>query len=192
MSIQRSKSAPHIVASPVKTVHLPRSTSHQQLQNNASSTSTRGYTPRTEREDPFSLAGFFPTALVEEEEEWRWLHAEEGQSSEGDGGGDRTPSSGIFGQAEDRNTREAIEGEDKLGVLALGQWRRSDGVDGPDIGLLSPYREVVDEESLYLAVSSQRETAASGLRAAAESGSLDSSRLFFPANGGSEIKIVDL
>ncbi|KIK07412.1 hypothetical protein K443DRAFT_673334 [Laccaria amethystina LaAM-08-1] len=186
MSLQRSKSAPHIVGSPVKTIHLPRSTSHQQLQNSASN--TRGYTPRTEREDPFSLAGFFPAALVEEEEEWRWLHAEEGESSEGDQV--RTPSSGIFGQAEDRNTREAIEGEDKLGVLALGQWGQSDEVDGPDIGLLSPYREVVDEESLYLAVSSQRETAASGPRA--ESRSLDSSPLFFPADGGSEIESVDL
>lgn len=190
MSLQRSKSASYIVASSVKTVHLPRSTSHQQLQNSASI--TRGYTPRTEREDPFSLAGFFPAALVEEEEEWRWLHAEEGELSEGDGSVDRTPSSGIFGQAEDRNTREAIEGEDKLGVLALGQWRRSDGVDGPDIGLLSPYREVVDEESLYLAVSSQRDTAASGLRAATELGSLDSSQLFFPANGVSEIESVEL
>jgi hypothetical protein len=76
---------------------------------------------------PFNLSGFFPTSLSairREEEEWGWLRGEgeEGKEEEDReqreeeeplrGGG-----SAIFG----KETGEAIEGEDKLGVLTLSK-----------------------------------------------------------------------
>lgn len=148
MSIQRSKSAPQSVAG-LSTFNLPRSFSHEHLQKNAGQASTSAATPavspsisRVDREDPFSLTGFFPPLRfrTEHQEEWNWLRADrEGDIQQDDAqstysfssaGGEGivdspltgSPAAVMFGQVEDDIARETIRCEDKLGVLSLSMF----------------------------------------------------------------------
>lgn len=92
------------------------------------------YTPRVEREDPFSLSGFFPANLLAREYSaadqgsWEWLRASSDEDSEcrssypspmsenDDEWNIPTPCSP---DEVDAFTRDAIKREDKLGILAL-------------------------------------------------------------------------
>jgi len=69
--------------------------------------------PSVEREDPFSLGGFFPSSKNSESEEWTWLRekskAEDKESIVVD---DSVNLS-------DEELQAMIEREDKMGVLAL-------------------------------------------------------------------------
>jgi len=139
MSLKRSKSAPQPIATLI-TFNLPRSHSQQYLQQNAQRKGLRGLAvsptfSRADREDPFSLSGFFPSSFggLEEEEEWNWLREEDEEEgyrrsieplgiAEDAASVSSLPGTPtvMFGHVEDELTREAIKGEDKLGVLSLG------------------------------------------------------------------------
>lgn len=171
---------------------IQRSISHMDVRKD-SGPRRRGSTELTESKrdgGPFNLSGFFPTSLSAirgEGEEWVWWRGdgEEGKEEEDrerreEEGPLREGWSALFGA----ETSEAIMGEDKLGVLMLGDqviraraWCSILGADrgtiedvslfgGPaeesEAGsgqLLSPYAgdEVVDETSLYLAQRTRRE-----------------------------------
>lgn len=121
MSLQRSKSAPHPISG--LATSLPRVASFHHKQAKTGHVVTQLPTPRIEREDPFSLSGFFPTTLGEEDE-WGWLR-DEGSDKEEWGGlhGEELEEGGvIFGHTESGNvTQDAIKDEDKLGILSLGR-----------------------------------------------------------------------
>lgn len=81
-------------------------------------------TPRTEREDPFNMGGFFPPShlVPAQEEEWGWLHAEE------EAGVEARTEAYEDDEAEeeegevDEGGREpgaVIRREDKMGILTL-------------------------------------------------------------------------
>ena len=92
------------------------------------------YTPRVEREDPFSLSGFFPANLpahehsVADQGSWEWLRTSSDYDNEyrsnypspmsesDDEWNIPTPCSP---DEVDAFTRDAIKREDKLGILAL-------------------------------------------------------------------------
>ena len=144
MSVPRSYSVPHFTTVSLQgtkkatedTGHhtrpkLPRHRSAVAISSSKNLTSI--YSPRVEKEDPFSLSGFFPANLVAlehsaAEQEWDWLRAssdEEGEyrpdlvspvSESEDEWNLPTPCSQ---DAADAFTREAIKREDKLGILAL-------------------------------------------------------------------------
>ncbi|KAK1229683.1 hypothetical protein PQX77_007245 [Marasmius sp. AFHP31] len=146
-TIPRSKSAPQPLPAlrsfATTPAHLPRSASHQTIQPKAKSASTgslrpihRGVvSPRTEREDPFNLTGFYPTGSMggtsHGDASW-WLPEteEEGEKHEETpvnteertwsfGGEDAGPNR-TAGQMSDEMTREAITSEDKMGILSFG------------------------------------------------------------------------
>jgi hypothetical protein len=92
-------------------------------------------TPR-DSEDPFSLAGFFPSYSVSLErggERWEWLRQEQPwipardelhtiySLSEGDDDGSlpATPGPIVFARAAENVIEETIKGEDKMGVLSV-------------------------------------------------------------------------
>ena len=102
------------------------------------------YTPRVEREDPFSLSGFFPASLSalerpEADQEWDWLHHHADDDDDEDGGEEREDAAYRSGRVspisesddewnvptpcspdvEDLLTGDAIRREDKLGILTL-------------------------------------------------------------------------
>lgn len=87
-------------------------------------------TPWVEREDPFSLSGFFPTSrATPEDEQWKWLRREEVAQDEGFQDDQVSVSSfsaddedSILGELKDELASETIESEDKLGVLSLGMF----------------------------------------------------------------------
>ncbi|KIJ68562.1 hypothetical protein HYDPIDRAFT_81673 [Hydnomerulius pinastri MD-312] len=132
-----------------------------------------------EREDPFSLAGFFPPSSrfappFSEGERWEWLRHDEDRyvsprdelrsvysftEDEADGSLPPTPGPGVFFARLDEDVaEEAIKGEDKMGVLSLNAiFLARDGHARED-KLYSPYseEEAVDHESLYLALSRRR------------------------------------
>ncbi|KAH9846812.1 hypothetical protein C2E23DRAFT_851095 [Lenzites betulinus] len=148
-SIPRSQSVPHVGTLKI-TTDLPGPRTRAKLPRHRSATvvaSTHNtqplaslYSPRSEREDPFSLGGFFPTALgtfehSAAEQEWDWLHAADDAAagthlrgaarsglvspiSEDDEWEVATPCS-AFADAGDARARDAILREDKLGILAL-------------------------------------------------------------------------
>ncbi|KAI0361303.1 hypothetical protein OH77DRAFT_1516283 [Trametes cingulata] len=148
MSIPRSQSVPHVSSLRI-TTDVPRASQRDsarpKLPRHRSAVAVAGssqplaslYTPRSEREDPFSLGGFFPANLgafenSPEEHEWDWLHASDDRAvlrsparsglvspiSEDDEWDIPTPCS-AFADAGDALTRDAIKREDKLGILAL-------------------------------------------------------------------------
>ncbi|CDO73511.1 hypothetical protein BN946_scf185013.g146 [Trametes cinnabarina] len=85
-SIPRSHSVPHVSSLKITTTDLPRPRAklprHRSavpLSGSSTSSFSALYTPRSEREDPFSLGGFFPANLSTfekspTEQEWDWLH----------------------------------------------------------------------------------------------------------------------
>ncbi|KAI0639699.1 hypothetical protein C8Q77DRAFT_1082492 [Trametes polyzona] len=163
-SIPRSQSVPHVGSLKITTTDLPGSrtttTTRPKLPRHRSSASVSSthqhqplaslYSPRSEREDPFSLGGFFPTNLgafenSPAEQEWDWLHREYTAGGEDvvdfDGSVRRSRASSrsglvspiseddewdiptpcsAFADAGDALARDTIQREDKLGILALG------------------------------------------------------------------------
>ena len=139
MSVSRSKSASHLAGLDPSQRALPSEARPKLPRHRSalavSSTShfVSAYTPRVEREDPFSLFGFFPstisTALAEPgvQQEWDWLHStdEEDQDFSGlvspisEGSDDWDIPTPCSPEAEDALAGDAIRQEDKLGVLAL-------------------------------------------------------------------------
>ena len=130
MPIKRSQSAPQ----PIETLFttpkaragastcLPRSKSYL-VERSVSP-------PWVEREDPFSLGGFFPAShgAAREEEQWKWLRKEEDEDTSRDGKEsvfvDNNDS--VIGQLDDKLAEETIKNEDKFGVLSLGMFAASD------------------------------------------------------------------
>ncbi|TFK30760.1 hypothetical protein FA15DRAFT_29656 [Coprinopsis marcescibilis] len=101
-----------------------------------------------DQEDPFNLQAFYPPLW--RGEGWQWLREEtvteedeeEAEVEAEDAGG----SPAIFVPSEDKATSEVIKGEDKLGILSIGNQYSME-----DEGLMSPYKfeDAVDEDSLY-------------------------------------------
>lgn len=139
MSISRSKSVTSLSASQADTAG-PRARPKLPRHRSAVTVSAiphfaSAYTPRVEREDPFSLSGFFPTnlpALTSEptsQHEWDWLRAEEDEVPTERFSGPVSPISEsddewniptpLSPDVEDALARDAIKREDKLGILAL-------------------------------------------------------------------------
>ena len=75
-------------------------------------------TPLNHKEDPFSLASFFPGSSHQDEDQWKWLQRDEG-SEEASVSSFSPDEDSVIGQLDDELAREAIQGEDKLGVLSL-------------------------------------------------------------------------
>ncbi|KAG2350253.1 hypothetical protein BDR05DRAFT_869994 [Suillus weaverae] len=126
-----------------------------------------------DREDPFSLTGFFPASYLSspgrEGEHWEWLRHEPtfepaNQSEDVDGSLHGTPGPVVFARGAVDEIEETIKGEDKMGVLSV--LSKSDLTnqlfmstifltqDGED--------EAVDHESLYLALGKLRQDERSG------------------------------
>lgn len=80
-------------------------------------------TPALEREDPFSLGGFFPSPLTTgADQQWNWLRAEEGDDSNDDDESEIDPSmphTPILANAD-----LLIQNEDKMGILTLCELMR--------------------------------------------------------------------
>ncbi|OJA16220.1 hypothetical protein AZE42_00106 [Rhizopogon vesiculosus] len=135
-----------------------------------------------DREDPFSLGGFFPSYIVSPEREgerWEWLRQEQGSLvpprdelhtiyslSEGgaDGSLPATPGPIVFARAAENVIEETIKGEDKMGVLSvINTIFLTKDAHLSDDKLYSPYAEdeAVDHESLYLALSKLRQAESS-------------------------------
>ncbi|KAG5735951.1 hypothetical protein E4T56_gene1926 [Termitomyces sp. T112] len=106
MTLPRSKSAPDGVPALKPAAPLVRAASFHTIEETMKSEPLVAVEEHGEEErvDAFNLSGFFPG-----EKKWGWVREE---------GGMKTGS--LFG-ASDRMTREAIKGEDKLGVLRLGE-----------------------------------------------------------------------
>ncbi|KAH9937182.1 uncharacterized protein B0H18DRAFT_950124 [Fomitopsis serialis] len=182
MSISRSKSTTHIYGGAIQgphsreqnrppRAHLSRSKSvlgHREL---TSSPVVRS--PSGEREDPFNLSNFFPSHLGLGE--WGWLQDETNHI-------ERSPTrSGYttpFAEEDEwmpatppdvetynrplngELAEEAIQREDKLGILTFGDFLASPhaGNKHSNDQLVSPYSEydLTDDEALYHALSAQR------------------------------------
>ncbi|GLB36044.1 hypothetical protein LshimejAT787_0303320 [Lyophyllum shimeji] len=164
MALQRSKSAPQGIPALLPMPRsVPRASSFQTIQNAVKTVKTVPLAERTdmEREDPFSLLGFFPSSLGEEK--WGWIRGEEKvekawTAEEGESG------SVLFGES-DKLTQEAIKGEDKLGVLSLGGlfqdlegklWSPSSYGVAAEREAPDEDREAVDEDSLWLGLRVRR------------------------------------
>lgn len=123
----RSKSAPHPLPGYFAVPSdLPRSSSHVHLDRRVQK-SARGFSqvhpsaspvisPRSEREDPFSLSGFFPSSMSSENEEWSWLRDED-KPDEDDG---TLIEDEAAVRMLDGDLKEMIKKEDKMGILSLG------------------------------------------------------------------------
>ncbi|KAG6818026.1 hypothetical protein H0H87_009181 [Tephrocybe sp. NHM501043] len=127
MSLQRSKSAPHGVSALLVPTYggLVRVTSFHTIEQVVKDAKVErlptvvDQEKEDEREDAFNLSSFFPR-----ENKWRagWARNEEkGKLEEGS----------LFGIS-DQMTREAIKGEDKMGVLSLSTLLRRLGVAADD------------------------------------------------------------
>ncbi|RDB28625.1 hypothetical protein Hypma_015636 [Hypsizygus marmoreus] len=170
MALQRSKSAPHAIPA-LLPPSLPRSSSFHTMPEAAKRAPIKHEPPVAE--DPFSLAGFFPSSLGEEK--WAWLREDireqDGEWKTGDEDG-TTVVCGLNGELE-KLTRDAIKDEDKMGVLSLEGVSVFGRSEGEDV-LLSPYwsGEAVDEDSLCLALRVRRGAGAAGSRAGTGFGTL--------------------
>jgi hypothetical protein len=137
MLIQRSQSAPQPIQSSSAATKVKAATSNESLAKLSRSnsylvrpsvTSSPLATPWIEREDPFSLGGFFPAsnrAVPEEEEQWKWLRKEEddsvGDDKESSSSFSVDDSDSVIGEFEDE-LAETIRSEDKFGLLSLGSF----------------------------------------------------------------------
>ncbi|KAG6832313.1 hypothetical protein H0H92_003546 [Tricholoma furcatifolium] len=136
MSLARSKSAPHgvpglLLVPPSSLVRAASFHTIEEVVKDVKSDKlgrVRDYV-EVEREDAFNLTGFFPKDL-----EYRWGWVREEEKVEGS----------LFG-ASDKMT-EAIEKEDKLGVLSLGRMLYEGDYEEERKGLGG----VVDELSVWL------------------------------------------
>jgi hypothetical protein len=136
MPIKRSQSAPQQIQTLFTTTNaranLSRSKSYLVQ---PSPTSSPLATPWVEREDPFSLGGFFPASpriAPEEEEQWKWLRKEEDEEDAARADKESNSSFSVHGndfmtgQLEDELAEETIKSEDKFGLLSLGNIYRFD------------------------------------------------------------------
>ncbi|KAI8980718.1 hypothetical protein BD414DRAFT_493074 [Trametes punicea] len=181
MSIPRSQSLPHVSSLKITTTGLspssPASSRRPKLPRHrsaivVSSSPQSLYTPRTERDDPFSLGGFFPANLgafeyLPTDQQWDWLHPDAAAADEDDYylGGLSPIRSGLvspiseddewdiptpcsaLADEHDALAQDAIRREDKLGILTL-----ADKLSLPSHGdelyvedrLLSPYTQPGD------------------------------------------------
>lgn len=131
MPIQRSQSAPQPIealfnVTPAKLsaaqgkglalsrVKLLRSKSYVV---DRSSSSSPLASPWVERDDPFSLGGFFSTRIALGEEQWGWLHGEK----ENEPGQSPFHVEERLERLEDEQAEKAIKDEDKFGLLSLGK-----------------------------------------------------------------------
>ncbi|KAF5384793.1 hypothetical protein D9615_001425 [Tricholomella constricta] len=172
MALQRSKSAPHGVPALVPApTRLQRASSFHTIQQavkpvKAAHMAAIPERAAAEREDPFSLSGFFPSSL--REDKWGWLRDEEKVEKKRWTAEDGGHGGVLFGES-DKLTREVIKGEDKMGVLSLGglltelegELRTSYGAamggDG-EREAMDGEREAMDEDSLWLALRLRRGT----------------------------------
>jgi hypothetical protein len=122
MYLQRSKTAPQTLTALV-TAELQRSASQSQITLKSSRVSHLNYvsspiTPRTDdREDPFSLQGFYPSYGHTEESDWAWLKDETEIARTG-----LLPNATVdVDQINDQIAGKLIEEEDKMGILSLGK-----------------------------------------------------------------------
>ncbi|KAH8102527.1 hypothetical protein BXZ70DRAFT_787949 [Cristinia sonorae] len=186
MALPRSKSAPHVPGNnPFSTLagasagqpRIPRHASTLGVSSlsfsSAYETSNRSgtQTPRAQRkEDPFSLAGFFPASLSgvyerQEQAEWDWLNYEYEVEESELVGASRAGTSGVvspssedeewglpstppgakspmFDRSADEVCGETIRREDKLGILSLSNPFSVAGTSVPRVPvLLSRYSE---------------------------------------------------
>lgn len=182
MSISRSKSTSHVYGDAIQyphsreqnrppRAHLPRSKSvlgHRELTSPPVVRSPSG-----EREDPFNLSNFFPShlGLGERSDEWRWLQDEANRAERSPTRSGYTspfaeedewmpPTPPDMEQLNGELAEEAIQREDKLGILTFGGFLASPhaGNKHSDDQLRSPYSEydLTDDEALYHALSAQR------------------------------------
>jgi len=185
----RSRSSPSFTAGPQR--------AQPSLPLTACSSLSRQLSPRDgDKEDPFSLTGFFPSSIAlggteEAWQEWGWLRAEEGHQRKGleVGAGSDVLADAVepldaydpgLGEAGvEELMRKAIREEDKLGVLSWGATRKqfvgNYEKEHHDDRLFSPYMndEPEDHEALYLALRSRRRRAtAQGMESNHEEGSI--------------------
>jgi len=190
MPIKRSQSAPQ----PVAAVFCPTKADVNDTGARAALARSKSYlvqpsaanSPLVEREDPFSLSGFFPAShrTAPEDEQWKWLRTEEEAED------DKVSVSSfsvddddsVLGELEDKLAGETIKGEDKLGVLSLVTMFSRTDPDTED-RLFSPYieDEAVDHESLYLSLCARRRANSRLHSSQATESSLQMENLFFPA-----------
>lgn len=102
-----------------------------QYRFSASLTAASPLATTRDREDPFSLAGFFPAYTASPRgsgERWEWLLQEQGRdephtiyslSEDDDGPLPATPGPVVFARAAENVIEETIKGEDKMGVLSI-------------------------------------------------------------------------
>lgn len=136
MPIQRTQSAPQPVEAVFSLTEanvnrsgtradLRRTKSHL-VQPSANNTPLTPVSPWVEREDPFSLASFFPTShrAAPEDEQWKWLRREDDSGARDDRVSVFSFSvddeDSVLGELENEMAGETIKGEDKLGVLSFG------------------------------------------------------------------------
>jgi hypothetical protein len=132
MPIKRSQSAPQPVEAVFSVTKVNtndtatradlRRTQSYLAQPSATNTPLIPPSPWVEREDPFSLAGFFPAShrATPEDEQWKWLRREEDDKvSVSSFSVDDEDS--VLGELEEELADKTIKGEDKLGVLSLGK-----------------------------------------------------------------------
>ncbi|KIJ40190.1 hypothetical protein M422DRAFT_780839 [Sphaerobolus stellatus SS14] len=131
--ISRSKSLDQFTASPLRLTTkekgkeatvLPRSRTVQGHLNTHFTHNQRSYThtpvttPWEAREDPFSLAGFFPQG----EKTWEWLNQEERPNQEEDASSFADEELRTIAESEgeyEEFAKQVIDGEDKYGMLAF-------------------------------------------------------------------------
>ncbi|KAG2154734.1 hypothetical protein DEU56DRAFT_707800, partial [Suillus clintonianus] len=108
-----------------------------QYRFSVSSTAASPLASPRDREDPFSLTGFFPAlSPARKGEHWEWLRQEQLEPSYGhaedeldsiyslpdddvDGSLPRTPGPVVFARAAEDVIEKTIKGEDKMGVLSV-------------------------------------------------------------------------
>jgi len=186
--IKRSQSAPQpvdVLFSPIKpSPGTSKQTNFFRSKSYLVETSSSLVTPWVEREDPFSLGGFFPASrrvAPEEEDQWKWLHKVDDEDR-----ADMVSNSSFsvdnddIGQLEDKLAEETIKGEDKFGLLSLNNMFTIAESDVDD-RLFSPYfeEEAIDNDSLYLSLCARRR-ANGGLQQSKDMETSAVGALFFP------------
>lgn len=128
MSMKRAQSAPQSIENLFALTKARAGTSHwpqSSLPRSKSylvdlhATSSQLVIPWSEREDPFSLGGFFPASHRAVSEEWKWLRKEDDEDVART---DKESSSSFsVDDSDSALAEETIKGEDKFGVLSLGK-----------------------------------------------------------------------
>ncbi|KAF4605111.1 hypothetical protein EYR40_003894 [Pleurotus pulmonarius] len=165
MSLKRTYTSPHPLATKAQSPVLRRTNSHHHLASSSYEVPPQ-QSPRVIKEDPFSLSGFFPSGLAgseEDRDEWNWLCPEsaepatspESYSVKADYADlvDHIVALDVSGE-EELMTR-TIEKEDKLGILSLARvlTGRDEEHQQEEYRMFSPYlddNDPVDHDALYM------------------------------------------